>query len=294
MTPLISFVVTYYNEPYALLRACIESILALNLSPDEAEILVVQDGVEHKIQDKVCSLSPLVGYVCQEHAGLSVARNTGISHSHGRYIQFVDADDCLEPLAYAAVLEYLRSQEDDAVMFRMTTIQGEKSRRLSARQTTGKDFLLRHNLRAAAWGYAFRRDILGNLRFSPGLLHEDELFTPQLLLRVKSLRLLDAKAYFYRQREGTITHAKSLEMVKKRLDDIFSIIITLRSLEQPLLDRRIRQLTVDYIQNTWMLTRSHSELRQRCSHLRSEGLLPLPIRMYSLRYFLASVVTSLL
>lgn len=294
MTPLISFVVTYYNEPYALLRACIESILTLNLSPDEAEILVVQDGVEHKIQDKVCSLSPLVGYVCQEHAGLSVARNTGISCSHGRYIQFVDADDCLEPLAYAAVLEHLRSQEDDTVMFRMTTKQGEKSRRLSARQTTGKDFLLRHNLRAAAWGYAFRRDILGNLRFSPGLLHEDELFTPQLLLRVKSLRLLDAKAYFYRQREGTITHAKSLEMVKKRLDDIFSIIITLRSLEQPLLDRRIRQLTVDYIQNTWMLTRSHSELRQRCSQLRSEGLLPLPIRMYSLRYFLASVVTSLL
>ena len=294
MTPLISFVVTYYNEPYALLRACIESILALNLSPDEAEILVVQDGVEHKIQDKVCSLSPLVGYVCQEHAGLSVARNTGISYSHGKYIQFVDADDCLEPLAYAAVLGHLRSQEDDAVMFRMTTKQGEKSRRLSARQTTGEDFLLRHNLRAAAWGYAFRRDILGNLRFSPGLLHEDELFTPQLLLRVKSLRLLDAKAYFYRQREGTITHAKSLEMVKKRLDDIFSIIITLRSLEQPLLDRRIRQLTVDYIQNTWMLTRSHSELRQRCSQLRSEGLLPLPIRMYSLRYFLASVVTSFL
>ena len=294
MTPLISFVVTYYNEPYALLRACIESILALNLSPDEAEILVVEDGVEHKIQDKVCSLSPLVNYVCQEHAGLSVARNTGISHSHGTYIQFVDADDCLEPSAYAAVIELLRSQEDDAVMFQMTTKQGRQGGRLSCQKTTGEDFLLRHNLRAAAWGYAFRREILGNLRFSPGLLHEDELFTPQLLLRVKSLRLLDAKAYFYRQREGTITHAKSLEMVKKRLDDIFSIIMTLRSLEQPLLDRRIRQLTVDYIQNTWMLTRSHSELQQRCSQLRSEGLLPLPIRMYSLRYFLASVVTSLL
>ncbi|MEE1309947.1 MAG: glycosyltransferase family 2 protein, partial [Bacteroidaceae bacterium] len=63
---------------------------------------------------------------------------------------------------------------------------------------------------------------------------------------------------------------------------------------QPLLDRRIRQLTVDYIQNTWMLTRNRRELRQRCSQLRSEGLLPLPLRTYSLRYFLASVVTSLL
>lgn len=294
MKPLISFVVTYYNEPYALLRACIESILALNLSSDEAEILVVEDGCEHKMQDKVCSLSPLVGYVCQEHAGLSVARNTGISCSHGEYIQFVDADDCLEPSAYNAVLDHLRSRRDDAVMFRMTTKQGGKSGRLTAKHITGKDFLQQHNLRAAAWGYAFRRDILGSLRFSPGLLHEDELFTPQLLLRVKTLCLLEVKAYFYRQREGTITHAKSTEMVRKRLDDIFSIIMTLRSLEQPLLRRRVRQLTVDYIQNTWMLTRSRSELRRRCSQLRCEGLLPLPLRTYSLRYFLASVVSSFL
>ena len=294
MKPLISFVVTYYNEPYALLRACIESILALNLSSDEAEILVVEDGCEHKKQDKVCSLSPLVGYVCQEHAGLSVARNTGISCSHGEYIQFVDADDCLEPLAYNAVLDHLRSRRNDAVMFRMTTKQGGKSGRLTAKHITGKDFLQQHNLRAAAWGYAFRRDILGSLRFSPGLLREDALFTPQLLLRVKTLCLLEVKAYFYRQREGTITHAKSPEVVGKRLDDIFSIIMTLRSLEQPLLRRRVRQLTVDYIQNTWMLTRSHSELRRRCSQLRCEGLLPLPIRMYSLRYFLASVVSSFL
>ena len=294
MKPLISFVVTYYNEPYALLRACIESILALNLSSDEAEILVVEDGCEHKVQDKVCSLSPLVGYVCQEHAGLSVARNTGISCSHGEYIQFVDADDCLEPSAYNAVLDHLRSRRNDAVMFRMTTKQGGKSGRLTAKHITGKDFLQQHNLRAAAWGYAFRRDVLGSLRFSPGLLHEDELFTPQLLLCVKTLCLLDVKAYFYRQREGTITHAKSPEVVEKRLDDIFSIIMTLRSLEQPLLRRRVRQLTVDYIQNTWMLTRSRSELRRRCSQLRCEGLLPLPLRTYSLRYFLASVVSSFL
>ena len=201
------------------------------------KILVVEDGCEHKVQDKVCSLSPLVGYVCQEHAGLSVARNTGISCSHGEYIQFVDADDCLEPSAYNAVLDHLRSRRDDAVMFRMTTKQGGKSGRLTAKHITGKDFLQQHNLRAAAWGYAFRRDILGSLRFSPGLLHEDELFTPQLLLRVKTLCLLEVKAYFYRQREGTITHAKSTEMVGKRLDDIFSIIMTLRSLEQPLLRR---------------------------------------------------------
>ena len=44
MMPLVSFIVTYHNEPEAYLRACVESIVALHLAKDEAEILVVDDG----------------------------------------------------------------------------------------------------------------------------------------------------------------------------------------------------------------------------------------------------------
>ena len=310
MMPLISFIVTYHNEPEALLRACLESIQALPLAKEEAEIIVVDDGSsidpsKPPREGEASCFSPFTGelegvFIRQEQAGLSVARNTGIANARGQYIQFVDADDCLIPFAYEAVIEQVRKEEADVVMFKMmaSSQPSPKERKMSSGNSPllwrgrGRLFLQHRNLRAAAWGYAFKREILGDLRFYPGLLHEDELFTPQLFLKAESLVELDVKAYFYRQHEGTITHSKSFDKVQKRLDDIQFIIKELRSLCNPVLERRIRQLTVDYLQNTLMLTHSIKELRKRIKLLRKEGFLPLPLRFYSLRYLFIAAITN--
>ena len=42
--PLISFIITYYNEPLDMLCECIDSITVLTLTSDEREIIVVDDG----------------------------------------------------------------------------------------------------------------------------------------------------------------------------------------------------------------------------------------------------------
>ena len=318
MMPLISFIVTYHNEPEAYLRACLESIHALPLAEDEAEIIVVDDG-------KTLSNSPLKGenteaspggglegavLIRQEQAGLSVARNTGIANARGLYIQFVDADDQLIPSAYEAVIEQLRKKEADVVMFKMmaSTQPSPKEKEMSRGtwlslwpptfgspllwRGRGRLFLQHRNLRAGACGYAFKREILGELRFYPGLLHEDELFTPQLFLKADTLVELDVKAYFYRQHSGTITHSQTSEQVQKRLNDIHFILNELKSLDNPLLERRVRQLTVDYLQKAWTLTHSFSELRRRKSELRKEGFVPLPLRRYSLRYLSFALLTK--
>lgn len=300
MTPLISFIITYHNEPEAFLLACIESIQALHLTEDEAEVIVVDDG-----SDK--SLEVDCQYVRQEPAGLSVARNTGIEHAKGRYIQFVDADDLLTP-AYTAVLEQLREQKSDIILFRMTKASSNSpfgggvnpSWRAHVKAPPkrgsweGAYFLQHRNLRAAACGYTFKREILGDLRFHPGLLHEDELFTPQLFLKAGTLVELDAKAYFYRQHEGTITHSRTAEQVQNRLNDIHFIINEIRCLNNPVLERRIHQLIVDYLQKVWVLTHSFSALRCRIRELRGESLMPLPLHRYSLRYLLLAPVANLL
>ena len=304
MMPLISFIVTYHNEPEAYLRACLESIHALPLAEDEAEIIVVDDG-------KTLSNSPLKGekteafltgavLIRQEQAGLSVARNTGIANARGLYIQFVDADDQLIPSAYEAVIEQLRKEEADVVMFRMMASPQPfpKEREMSRGNSPllwrgrGRLYLQHRNLRAGACGYAFKREILGDLRFYPGLLHEDELFTPQLFLKADTLVELDVKAYFYRQHSGTITHSQTSEQVQKRLNDIHFILRELKSLDNPLLERRIKQLTVDYLQKSWTLTHSFSEFRRRKSELRKEGFVPLPLRRYSLRYLSFALLTK--
>ena len=297
MEPLVSFIVTYHNEPEDYLRACLESIWTLPLSKDEAEVIVVDDGSSPP------PTSPRGGrLIRQEQAGLSVARNTGIENARGRYIQFVDADDCLIPSAYEAVIEQVRKEEADVVMFKMMASPQPFPKEREMRRGKlpllwrgrGRLFLQHRNLRAAAWGYAFRREILGDLRFHPGLLHEDELFTPQLFLRADRLVELDIKAYFYRQHSGTITHSLTPERVQKRLDDIYFVLRELRSLANPVLERRVRQLTTDYIQKSWTLNHSLLELRRRAKVLRREGFLPLPFRSYSLRYLFFSLMTRAL
>lgn len=298
MGPLISFIVTYHNEPASLLLGCIDSILSLRLKPAEAEIIVVDDG------SKVPPPPLPAPVVCirQEESGLSVCRNTGISRSHGRYIQFVDADDRLLPEAYSGVCEALRGAGADLVLFGMKrgrdVPRGCRAYRqdvgTKAERTDGRSYLQHRNLRAAAWSYAFSRDILGDLRFCPGLLHEDELFTPQLFLRAERLVELPVAAYFYRQHSGTITQSHVPEHIQKRLDDIRRIISVLDSLNEPLLERRVRQLCVDYLQLSLTLTGSPAELYRRAAELRREGLLPLPLRPYSLRYLVLSVVFNLL
>ena len=295
MMPLVSFIVTYHNEPEAYLRACVESIGALHLAKDEAEILVVDDGSKANLQFHNFTISQ---FIRQEQAGLSVARNTGICHAKGEYIQFVDADDCLIPSAYEAVLDEIRKGEADVVMFKMMEASSQPSpmeREMSCDDSPflwrgrGRHFLQERNLRVGACGYAFKRDILGDLRFCPGIVHEDELFTPQLLLKAETLVELNVKAYFYRQHSGSITHSQTSEQVQKRLDDIRFVLNDLRSQGNPLLERRIRQLTVDYLQKTWTLTHSFRELRKRKKELRKEGFLPLPVRRYSLRYLAFSL-----
>lgn len=303
--PLISFIVTYHNEPEALVHACIESIQALCLAKEEAEIIVVDDG--SKVPLCLPQGEVAIQNIRQEQAGLSVARNTGLCHAQGCYIQFVDADDCLISSAYETVLEQLRTTSPDLALFRMTkqlpsnaasvgSVQGKPdvfAGRVKER-VSGVSFLLHHNLRASACAYVFRRDILGDLRFCPGIFHEDELFTPQLFLRANTLVELDVQAYFYRQHSGTITHSDTPEEVQKRLNDIRYIIRELNSLGEPLLERRIHQLTVDYLQKTWTLTHSFRELRERCSELRKERFLPLPLRGYSPRYLLAAMMSKCL
>ena len=186
MAPIISFIVTYHNEPSVLLQECLESILALRLEKDEGEIIVVDDGSEHfGLQDSGIKFTPIadresgtsegrtVFYVRQAQAGLSVARNTGLSFSQGKYIQFVDADDCLIPSDYETVLRQVRKGKADVVMFGMRasaqlpkdleerkpqpTSEDSEESRLKGR--LGESQLLHHNLRAAAWGYAFKRDV---------------------------------------------------------------------------------------------------------------------------------------
>lgn len=291
--PLVSFILTYYNLPVQMLCECINSILALSLHPFEREIIVVDDGSDESPIKGLMQYGDKIIYVRQENGGVSNARNTALNMARGEYIQIVDGDDYLIQTPYEHCLDLIRLNGDiEMVLFDFTCIPTDETDYSDSAVMTGSAYLQKHNIHGTAWGYLFKRKTLSELRFTQGIRYgEDEEFTPQLLLRAETVIATNAKAYFYRNRSTSVVHQTDEEGKKTRLGDTLTIIQNLHRLADAMpstdrlaLQRRVSQLTMDYIYNTIILTRSQHSLNECLDKLRQEELFPLPDRDYSQKY----------
>ncbi|NML67128.1 glycosyltransferase [Hymenobacter sp. RP-2-7] len=108
--PLVSIIIPCYNYGHFLAEA-IES--AANQTYPAKEILVIDDGSTDNTSE-IAAHYPAVKYVYQPNQGLSAARNTGIQHSQGTYLVFLDADDWLFPEALASNVRHLQQHPQAA------------------------------------------------------------------------------------------------------------------------------------------------------------------------------------
>lgn len=309
MQPLVSFIVPVYNLPVALVEECLLSIMSLSLTDEEREVIVVDDGSAERYDDKLGDLIGHISYFRTENQGLGPARNFGVTKATGKYIQFVDGDDALIPVVYDKIIRTIEEQKADVLMFGMKlgnempvvkfTNEYSQSKCFS-QKTTGADFMLNNNLRGAACGYIFRRDILGSLSFN-NIICEDEEFTPQLVLKANTFIKTDLPAYFYRQREGSIINNTDNSRQQKRFNDVVGVIVRLKELSETMedmkheaLSRRVAQLTMDYIYNQWRYRRSLKQLKLSLQQLREKGLYPLSSEYYTFKYTVFRLLLKLL
>lgn len=289
--PLVSFILTYYNLPVEMLCACIDSILALSMQSSEREIIIVDDGSEKSPMDDLMKYGGDIIYIRQNNKGLSEARNTGIQAARGEYLQFVDGDDQLIQAPYEHCIGLIRNSRPEMVVFNFTRTDGGVRTYQDSPVQNGADYMRNNNIRGTACGYLFARAILGDLRFTPGIVHEDEEFTPQLLLRAERMIVTDAEAYLYRQRPSSIITDTHIRQRLRRLRDARAIISRLNIMadrmpvnDKTALQRRIAQLTMDYLYNIIRQTGSRHYLDRKIGELRKEGLFPLPDRHYTTKY----------
>lgn len=113
--PLVSIIIpTYNNNPIV----CQAIDCSLDQTYKNLEIIVVDDGstddteslLREKYQGKII-------YIRQKNRGTGSARNTGIRNSSGKYLQFLDADDLLDPDKITVQISQLRSTPERALSY---------------------------------------------------------------------------------------------------------------------------------------------------------------------------------
>lgn len=112
---LLSVIIPVYNV-VGTLRRCVDSVVSQGV--DDMEVILVDDGSTDG-SSAICDdyASQRIRVVHQANAGLSEARNVGISMSRGDYLTFVDSDDYLGPDTYPALLERLTTSDADILEY---------------------------------------------------------------------------------------------------------------------------------------------------------------------------------
>lgn len=292
-SPLVSFIITTSKHQKEYLVECIKSILQLSLNPKEREIILIDDGSDICPLNDLAEYLPNIIYLRQPNQGVSVARNYGMKIATGKYIQFIDGDDYILKAAYEHCLDIVRYHQPDIVTFNYCKNNKniEPSYELPT-PVTGTDFLNNNNLHGAAWSYIFRHSIVGSLQFTPGIVYgEDEEFTPQLFLRAERIFKINTEAYFYRDNKNSVSHQYHKEKIQLRMDNSMAVLLHLQQLldkipvaDRQALNRRIAQLTMDYLYNNIRLNHSLISLNKCIKQLRSHGLYPLPDKDYTKKY----------
>ncbi|WP_449189758.1 glycosyltransferase family 2 protein [Treponema lecithinolyticum] len=113
---IISIIVPIYNRS-SFLPACIESII--KQSYPYLDVILVDDGSTDNslaICKKYAQKDKRIKVISIQNSGVSTARNTGMQHASGDFIQFVDSDDMLKQNACEILLNVQKRHNADIVI----------------------------------------------------------------------------------------------------------------------------------------------------------------------------------
>lgn len=240
--PKLSIIVPIYNTS-AFLPSCMDSILSQPYI--DLEVIAVNDGSTDdslEIIKHYADKDSRIRYFSQKNSGLSEARNAGIKAALGDYILFVDSDDWILPNTIAHYLERIAESHTDVVVG-IVNIAYENGR-IGVWQYAPKlhenhpiisgeeylDLIMSYGcFTPMAYNYFCRREWLlkEKIFFEPGIIHEDELWTPLLLMKAKSITFGSVPHYAYRRRtSGSITSSTTAFTRLQSLIKIVDILST--------------------------------------------------------------------
>ena len=215
---LISVIVAIYKVEQWLPR-CIDSILAQ--THKNIELILVDDGSPDncgKLCDEYAKKDARIRVIHKENGGQSTARNAALDIAQGDYIGFIDGDDWIEPTMYEVLLYHLRAFSVDIVQcgcYRWIygnvckDVENRKQLLLSSDKAldalTTSAFM---EINTSVCCKLFKREVIGNIRFSPVRAYEDDEFVFRTVGTANSVLCIPSWQYYYNQRENSTMTAK--------------------------------------------------------------------------------------
>lgn len=209
----LSFVVPVYNTAAYLVR-CLDSLVNQNLSQEEYEIILINDG---STDDSAVIIGAYVDKhaniqtITQTNQGLSVSRNHGMLAAKGKYIWHIDSDDWIVENCIRELIGVMDSNNLDMLQVGPSApvtkyFSSDMNTSGLTPVTEGKKFLNQKIMAIGTWAYIQRREFIekNHLGFMPGLANDDIEFTPRALYYAKKVQSLNFSVYNYFIREGSI------------------------------------------------------------------------------------------
>ena len=287
----LSVIIPVYNTG-GYLAGCINSCLDQDIPFDEYEIILVNDGSTDdsmEIIEKYSREYPNVRLRSQKNCGLSVARNVGFDMARGDYVWFVDSDDAIRKNCLRSLLDYVEGV--DMLAFGPF---------LHHHRMSGTQYIIatKGHFQNAVQYYILRRQFMidNELRFYPGIYHEDAEFTPRALYFAESLVVCTEHCYCRTVREGSISRTADI----RRAYDLIFVAGSLKNfIADNFMDCKLRKVMLRFLP---MLVNSSLNVASQsdpvfwdtyCKRFIFHGAAAYYLRSKDLRYIAEGVLLSL-
>ena len=203
MKKLISVIIPCYNA-----EKCLDIPLnsLMEQSYKNLEIIIVNDGSKDntlELANRFAKVDPRIKVITQENAGVSVARNNGVSVAKGEYIMFLDADDnYTTPYAIEKLCKKLEETGADMCVCNFIHPcfeQHTRGERVFDMSNEGDflNFFEDFFVLGVPWNKITRRECLTE-KFVPGVkFNEDELYNLDNLHNMKKIAFTDEVLHHY-------------------------------------------------------------------------------------------------
>lgn len=227
MKNILSIVIPIYNaEKY--IHRCLESILNQNL--DKCEIILVDDGsIDSSLQIcyKYAEKYNNIKVYHKDNGGASSARNYGLKKANGEYIWFIDCDDSIEKESIAKLISCMNLKKSDVIVCQSKKVElngeiiDECEYSIEKGEYSSEQFMkvMKKSPNSVIFCpqyYIVKRDFIKKnaIYFYEGIIYEDELWIPQLLIKADKIYYTALNIYYHYMVSSSVMHTTKLDKMR--------------------------------------------------------------------------------